>query len=253
MRLSGIYAFTNLNDGSRYVGQARNIEKRRADHLSMLRRGKHTNRRFQRAFIRDGEGAFCFEVLCYCDVSRLCDAEQRFLDVLPALYNFSPIAQANGAGERDAEAKANIKSGVKRAFERDPSYRKRQHDSYMARLQSDPSLRVKLRDAQIGKKQSIETRAKRSASVKATKGPAEHRALVSVNSKRVWADPEFKEKHKQRMEEAITDEVLAKRNEAIKKAKAERFADPAYRAAISEKLKAAWAKRKKLNVKEIKS
>lgn len=244
MKNCGVYAFVNLLDGSRYVGQSLDIDKRRKDHLSRLRAGKHSNRRFQRAFSRDGEAAFAFVVLCHCRPADLNSAEQYYLADMRGLYNFSPVAQANGAGKRDKEARANIAAAVRAARVADPAITERQAASLRAAYLANPELRILAAKGSTGRVHSEGERVRRSISVKAAKSSPEHRALVSENSHRVWSDPAFREKHKAAMSNAMTADVLAARREAIKKSKAEKFADPEYRAAISAKLKAAWAKRK---------
>lgn len=252
MKKIGIYAFVNLIDGSRYVGQSKDIDKRKSDHLSMLRRGRHSNARFQRAFSRDGESSFAFIVLCLCKSDELNDAEQYYLGDMRGLYNFSPLAQANAAGKRSEETRVRISEGVRKSFNGNPD-RAKKHGEIMRAIFRDEDRRKKFAGfigANTGRKYSDAEKLARSIRVKASKSTDEHRALVSANAKRVWADPLFRERHAASMREAIDADVLKKRNESIKRAKSEKFADPDYRAAISKKLKAAWARRKQAQIKE---
>lgn len=55
-------ALCNAN-GQSYIGQTKNLEQRKKAHLSDLRRGHHTSKKFQRAYNKYGEASFTFEVL----------------------------------------------------------------------------------------------------------------------------------------------------------------------------------------------
>lgn len=228
----------------RYVGQSRDIDGRRTDHLSLLRRGKHTNRRFQRAFLRDGEGAFEFSVLCLCSPDDLNSEEQKQLGDLSGMYNFSHVAQANGAGKRDEEAKQNIRRGVAESLARDPGRAARQGGTLRARYAADSDLRFMAGSGSRGRSQSDDERRKKSESVSRTKSDPAHKARTAEKSREMWQDPEFRRRHAESMARYRSCVEPGAHAERIRKAKAEKFADPAYRAAISQKLKDAWARRK---------
>lgn len=75
MDKSGIYKITNLLDSKIYVGYATNFRKRKAAHLSDLRKNKHKNIHLQRAFNRDGEINFKIELLEECLKDKLIERE----------------------------------------------------------------------------------------------------------------------------------------------------------------------------------
>jgi group I intron endonuclease len=115
----GIYAFVNLTDGKRYVGQASDISKRERQHLNALRRGDHRNTRFQRAYVRDGKDAFQFEILELCAPDVLAAREQFWMDhfAVSGTYNICPAGGSSLGVKRSAETRAKLsaaKKGVKR-------------------------------------------------------------------------------------------------------------------------------------------
>ena len=92
----GIYQILNKINGNRYVGSAMCFKKRKAVHLSQLRRNKHHNRHLQNAWNLYGEKAFAFEILEYViDPEQLIEREQYYLDTLKPEYNLSPTAGSN--------------------------------------------------------------------------------------------------------------------------------------------------------------
>ena len=79
----GVYEIVNLADGkmTSYVGGSVDIKTRWQQHIRALRRGDHRNPHLQRAWARDGEGAFSFCVLEQAKSEKdLLEREQYFLD-----------------------------------------------------------------------------------------------------------------------------------------------------------------------------
>ncbi len=70
---SGIYRIiVNSPKGIRvYIGQAKNLKRRKKDHFVHLRMGDHKNLRMQRAFYKYGEKAFSFEVVLVTTPDRM--------------------------------------------------------------------------------------------------------------------------------------------------------------------------------------
>ncbi len=93
--ISGIYRIENLLDGKVYVGSALRIPTRRSHHLGMLRRGCHDNRHLQRAWLRDGEAAFAFQIIETCNPLSLIEQEQKWIDhYWPHVYNLRRRAES---------------------------------------------------------------------------------------------------------------------------------------------------------------
>lgn len=82
MDKSGIYTITNLIDNKIYVGYATNFRKRKAAHLSDLRKNKHKNIHLQRAFNRGGESNFVCELIEECPIELLPSMENYWSNLL---------------------------------------------------------------------------------------------------------------------------------------------------------------------------
>lgn len=121
---SGIYKITNPENQKFYIGSSYDIENRWRKHLEKLKKGNHPNIHFQRAWNRKTSD-FLFEKIEICELEKLIEREQYYIDSLKPHYNIEKIAGSS--------------LGVKR---RD-------------------STKQKIRLANLGKKQSIETIEKR--------------------------------------------------------------------------------------------
>lgn len=109
---SGIYAILNLNNGRLYVGSTGNFRKRWSAHCAKLRSGKHPNRYLQFAWLKNAAAAFFFVILERCELSDLLGREQFWIDKLGACdrlsgYNLQRLARSNKRGVKEsAEATA---------------------------------------------------------------------------------------------------------------------------------------------------
>jgi group I intron endonuclease len=59
----GIYKIINVVNNKFYVGSAVDLKRRKAQHFSKLRTGKHNNRHLQATWLKYGEQAFVFAVV----------------------------------------------------------------------------------------------------------------------------------------------------------------------------------------------
>lgn len=146
--LRGIYQIQNQVNGKRYIGSALNIIRRWRQHLSQLRRGRHSNQHLQRAFYSHGQNAFVFSLLEQVEDSlQLILREQYYLDTFLPEYNISPTAGSQLGFRPNAETRA------------------------------------KLSIAQMGKRHSAETRQKMSKAQKGRLFSKEHRRKLSEAQK----------------------------------------------------------------------
>jgi group I intron endonuclease len=112
--VSGIYAIVNLKDGKRYVGSAVCLRRRARQHIAHLERGSHFNRHLQSAWKRDGAASFQFEVLeIVSDALLLLSAEQRHMDEAKGnRYNLRPMAHSNQGIKWPEEFKKKVSAGL---------------------------------------------------------------------------------------------------------------------------------------------
>lgn len=92
---SGVYTITNSVTGKLYVGSSVNLSRRKNQHFSDLRHGKHPSQKLQRSFDKHGGAAFLFRPLLFCSPQNLFLFEQRALDVFDSHrqgYNVLPLA-----------------------------------------------------------------------------------------------------------------------------------------------------------------
>ena len=175
--ISGIYQIKNTLNGKCYIGSAVNLKKRWGEHLRALRRGGHANLHLQRAFDKDGEETFLFEILEYIEDSKqLILHEQHYFDTMNPEYNFAPTAGSR-LGIRCTE-ETLAKMSASQSGERNPNYGK--HFSAEARAnmraaqmghQVSAETRAKIGAAKIGKHRSEETLAKMSIAMTGERNP----------------------------------------------------------------------------------
>lgn len=108
MTRSGCYKIVNHASGKLYIGSAVNLKRRLSRHLTDLRHGRHDNQHLQRAFDKDGEDAFTFEVIAYCEPGSLLDWEQAFIDACEPEYNICLTAGSCYGKKHTPETKAKI-------------------------------------------------------------------------------------------------------------------------------------------------
>ena len=89
---SGIYKITNIVNSHIYIGSGIDYKGRFRTHLSLLRKGNHHSLYLQRAWNKYKEKSFKFELIEYCEVSKLLIREQFFMDELNPEYNVCKIA-----------------------------------------------------------------------------------------------------------------------------------------------------------------
>ena len=160
---SGIYQITHSETGRRYVGQARNIERRWREHVRALRRGGHTSRYLQRAWDKYGADAFSFSVIETCSLEMLDKREQVQLDA-SSDFNVLKLARSPLGVVRSQETKDRIAKAL-------------------TGKAKSPEHRASLSRANMGKVQSPEVRARKSATQKGRPHSPEHRAKLTAANK----------------------------------------------------------------------
>lgn len=122
---SGAYMIFDFTNGKYYLGSSKNIESRLKSHLTLLRSGKRVFRNgqpdyLQNAFTKHGEENFGFTYLEYCNNYK--EQEQHYLDVLQPWkreigYNISEKAIGGNLGEEVNKKLSIISAGRKDSVE----------------------------------------------------------------------------------------------------------------------------------------
>lgn len=108
-KISGIYKIRNRDNDKYYIGSSKNIQKRWREHLNGLRGNRHENEYLQRAWNKYGEKTFEFEIVENIEPEYLLLTEQRYLDCVKQdlgdkCYNLSPFAAGGAfAGHKHTE------------------------------------------------------------------------------------------------------------------------------------------------------
>ena len=91
--VTGIYKITNKNNNKCYVGQARDVQKRWAEHVKKgLGIDTPVNNKFYNAMIKDGVHNFTFELLTECKVDELNELERKYIDFYEStIYGYNTL------------------------------------------------------------------------------------------------------------------------------------------------------------------
>jgi len=88
---SCIYKITNLDNNNFYIGSTNNFNKRKVNHLYLLKTNKHPNIFLQNSWNKHN-GNFKIEIVEKCLTDILLKKEQYYIDYLKPKYNISKIA-----------------------------------------------------------------------------------------------------------------------------------------------------------------
>ncbi|BCC74234.1 hypothetical protein BCJMU51_p2089 (plasmid) [Bacillus cereus] len=110
-KIVGVYAILNLNNGKVYIGSSVDVFKRWGDHRRELERGVHHSPRLQNSWNKHSEESFSFEIIeDVGDKDRLIKQEQYWIDIFKSYddsngYNISHAAKSCLGIERSEEFK----------------------------------------------------------------------------------------------------------------------------------------------------
>jgi len=103
---AGIYKITNsLNTSKIYIGSSKDVDRRFRQHINLLKRGVHDNKKLQYAVNKYGIDNFVFECIEECTEELLIEREQYFMDTLNPWYNISKTAGRTSGYIHTQEAK----------------------------------------------------------------------------------------------------------------------------------------------------
>lgn len=234
---AGIYVIRNTENNKIYVGSALDVLSRLWHHKNDLRKGKHRNRYLQNAWNKYTEGAFVFEQILQCEPNKLLELETHYILRYKSGdrefgYNIAyPVRQDLPSPEMSKIAKMiwhdprvghNRRQGIKAKWE-DKQFRAAKAKDFergraVAHLRwKDQEFRTRQSKIRSEKWNDPEWRKAREADLKIKTQKAhtsEAKAKRKSSLKAMWADPEFKAKHIDRLRRsalAMTRARIAKR------------------------------------------
>lgn len=125
----GIYCIENLVNGKKYIGQSTNIDNRRRQHLSLLRRNMHCNEHLQHAWNKYGERNFKFFILELCEDYSMDELERLYIEKynsMDAQYGYNHESGGNLKKKASKETRKKISENhANVAKENNPFYNKK--------------------------------------------------------------------------------------------------------------------------------
>lgn len=115
---SGVYSIVNNTDNRAYIGSsAKSVFGRINAHRNALRKGTHYNPHLQRAWNKDGEDAFMFDVVEFHEPDFCLSMEQYWINMLNVCnpkfgYNVAPAVYSAYGQRRTEEQKENIRKSI---------------------------------------------------------------------------------------------------------------------------------------------
>jgi len=198
-KICGIYGFINTLDGKWYVGQSVNVEVRRLNHLTQLRRGLHHNVHFQAAFLKYGESSFEFHLLEEVPEDLLDMREQTWISYHQSIqeaFGYNSDTGGNLRKHPSEETKRRISLALKNRFFSE-EHRRKISEGLRGRFVS-AETRARISAANLGKTVSAEVR---EAVSRTHKGK-----IVSPETRKRMSDARkgmvFSEETRRRMSEA---------------------------------------------------
>lgn len=183
---TGVYSIKNIVNGKRYIGSTtKSFRRRWQQHRNALRSGTHSSQYLQNSWDKYGERSFSFSIVRRCQPDVCLSCEQFFIDRFKCYmfkygYNRRPIADSNYGvtfGPTTRQKLSIAKKGVPKSIEH----------------------RRKISDALRGKKKSAQHVSNMVKSLLGRKLSEETKSKISVASKRVQSDLDYR----RRMSESV--------------------------------------------------
>lgn len=147
----GVYIIKNILNDKCYIGSScTNLYKRLTSHYYLLNKNKHNNKHLQRAFNKDGEDNFIFEILEYCSSKdETLQKEEFYIELYKSYldekgYNIFQFALTTAGNKWSDEAKLN-RQGFGKGKTISQETKKKMSISAMGRKMKEVS-KQKLRD-----------------------------------------------------------------------------------------------------------
>lgn len=259
--VSGVYVFTNMNTGKRYVGSATKcLHIRWKNHITQLRSGRHGNKYFQNSWNKHGEKAFTVGVIEKCEASLCVSREQYWINKLKAAnpkhgYNRSPTAGNCLGTVHGPEARANMAAAHVGSLT--PAHREK-----MVTALRTEEVREKIRRTRLGTTLKEATKKKIGDAHRGKTLTEEHKSKIAASHIGITHSEEAKlkigkaqigKKLKEVTKLKIGNSLRGKKKSPeatanVRKAKALLKDNPEFKAKMSERMKLWWVERKRANV-----
>lgn len=112
----GIYIFTNLINGKRYIGSSKNLYDRLKTHVHNLNNNKAHNKHFQASWNKNGEENFIYSILEFCSEEIRFEREQYYLTMIKPEYNLTESVIANFGSSPSQEIRDKISNTLKEKY-----------------------------------------------------------------------------------------------------------------------------------------
>ena len=120
---SGIYKISFNGSSKFYIGSAVNLNKRRINHLSDLRKERHPNKMMQRMFNKHGEMNFIFDVIeNVSSEHNLINREQFYIDTLMPTINILKIANSSLGSKHTGKTRLLMSEKAKKRTNHNTQY-----------------------------------------------------------------------------------------------------------------------------------
>ncbi len=221
----GIYRVRNIINNYFYIGQSKNLNRRKNHHFASLKRGDNDNKNLQREYNEHGEFNFIFEILLYCEPNELLYYEQKLVDLYDPEYNICKECVNNTTGVLASEETKCLISKNHANFkgENHPNFGKKMSDEQKNKLSIAQSGE---NNVNYGKNLPEETKLKISIALSGEKNgmfgkhhTEETKKKMSDKAKGIPKSEETRKKMSaaQQIKREIFDETRKKQSESQKK------------------------------------
>ena len=93
-----IYVLENKVNGMKYIGQTKNLSRRKSSHIGKLNKDNHPNAKLQKDWIKYGKKSFAFNVIEYCDKSSADEKEMYYISFFDTVNNGYNISKGGTNG-----------------------------------------------------------------------------------------------------------------------------------------------------------
>lgn len=241
----GIYRIAT-NEGTLYVGQSVDVERRLQGHKSSLQRGAHTNSYLQRVYDKSPKGITIFELIEEVPEGDMYPRESHWISELRARCNM--VIPAEDGWTFSEETRKKMSKAGRGRIQSSEHIQKRIANSVETRLMNDgysvtEETRRKISKAGRGRKQTAEHVEKRTAYLHGRTVPEETRVKISASVRATTSTKEYRDAQSERIKKGMAKPGVSAKISASRKGK------PAWNKGIPrpESVKKAlsedWAKR----------